>query len=130
MKGRIKQRKLLINNEECIEEEAPLFIKTNLVQLGHSDSAAATVNESTLLAAPPLHHLNPDNCALLLDYDTPETQSLTLLERARLFVSLKYGSQHRTVKEMFNAFKFKTNRHLMLNQPLPPKGLLINICKT
>jgi hypothetical protein len=30
MKGRIKQKKIK-DNEEYIEEEAPLFIKTNLV---------------------------------------------------------------------------------------------------
>jgi hypothetical protein len=30
---------------------------------------------------------------------------------------------------MFNSFKFKTTRHLMLNGALPPKGLLISICK-
>jgi len=30
---------------------------------------------------------------------------------------------------MFNASKFKTTRHLMLNGPLPPKSTLISIIK-
>lgn len=44
---------------------------------------------------------------------------------------LKYGRKHKTVRQMFNASKFKTTRHLMLNGvTLPPKNVLIDICRS
>ena len=67
----------------------------------------------------------------MLDFDSTEAARLSILERARIFVMLRYGTKHKTVKQMFNASKFKTTRHLMLNEvTLPPKNVLIDVCRS
>ena len=80
---------------------------------------------------PDLQNLCAENCNLLLDFDAIETNQLGLLERARLFVMLKYGVEATSVKQMFNNSKFKTTRHIMPSDSvLPSKSFLIKICKT
>ena len=75
-----------------------------------------------------------------LDLDAIETSQLSLLERAQLFVKLKFGQPLQepprqggarpSLKELFNQTKFKTVRNTMLSDSvLPPKGRLIQICK-
>ena len=80
-----------------------------------------------------------------LNLNSEEVKSLSLIERARLFVHMKHGSgklqgpssqdkkgkgRQMNIKEMFNQVKFKTVRNLVISESvLPPKGILIKMCQ-
>ena len=79
-----------------------------------------------------------------LDFNSEEVKSLSLIERARLFVHLRHGSgklqenqsqdkkgknRQMSIREMFNQVKFKTVRNLVISESvLPTKGVLIKAC--
>ena len=87
-----------------------------------------------------------DKSRAVLDFDSIETNQMSLIERARLFVHLRHGAgarpsdreaaskravEHQTsIKNFFSAVKFKTIRHTMVSDSvLPPKGELIQVCQ-
>jgi hypothetical protein len=72
----------------------------------------------------------------VLDFDVVETSSLTLLERAKLFVKLKFDpkkdrkrDRKQSLKEIISNIKHKTTRHNMISESvLPTKKHLTSIC--
>ena len=68
---------------------------------------------------------------MVLDFDIVETSQLTLLERAKLFIKLKYCMEQKkrakklTFKELVQTIKFKTTRHNFISDSvLPSKSAL------
>ena len=78
-----------------------------------------------------------NDARLVLDFDVIETSSLTLLERAKLFIKLKFGGDKgdkkrdtkQSLKEIISNIKHKTTRHNMISDSvLPTKKRLLTIC--
>ena len=70
---------------------------------------------------------------IILDFDSIETNQLSLLERARLFVKLKFSkpdASNSSLSAQLTQVKHKKTRHLMVSDSvLPSKQALIKICR-
>lgn len=102
-------------------------------------STSGTSNSATAIGHILKSNFNPDiqslesveDSKVVLQFDSVECALLTLMQRAKLFVKLRY-QRHRLFKamELVRAVKFKRQSNVMINEStLPTKGQLIKILK-